>query len=503
MGIWWICGWSISEKGLQGVSENTSSNSTRVSFRNTKSKSGCYFQLISVSRLPVLLFICCQIGLSLLLIGMDNPYTQGKQKSKTGQRAKKLSWMKRFMSNSTTGSQSPQPSQPQQLGKSLHSSNKGRKTQTVLPHRDGSVSTRETTPKHELYNRRLRISDITSIENDELESFISSNGSTTLIRQEAYQRQFYTRTPNINTNLNTNGNGNGNGNTDTMTVSSIKSIYSSKHHSVYSSANASIASSQKNHTMGSQNLTPIPASPTPTFHSASLYSNHLYPNILYQLNGDGDQDSQSINTYNASMINNVDLKSTSGSMLDDNISTKPILSLSSDDDDDDEEGDEDEEYTDADANFEVDLDPHPGVRGTDTKVGDRSVDADIDNDDFSFIRSTGSAANEPTYLSTPSACDTGVSHIHSSQDILYSNPDRLDDFDGYSMDAKSRYAVSSKSMALTTLSGSVLSPMLQTINSATTMATSVTNHTSHTTQTNYNTAASVLTLASSSRLAHA
>ncbi|ONH72697.1 hypothetical protein BOH78_3623 [Pichia kudriavzevii] len=344
---------------------------------------------------------------------MDNPYTQGKQKSKTGQRAKKLSWMKRFMSNSTTGSQSPQPSQPQQLGKSLHSSNKGRKTQTVLPHRDGSVSTRETTPKHELYNRRLRISDITSIENDELESFISSNGSTTLIRQEAYQRQFYTRTPNINTNLNTNGNGNGNGNTDTMTVSSIKSIYSSKHHSVYSSANASIASSQKNHTMGSQNLTSIPASPTPTFHSASLYSNHLYPNILYQLNGDGDQDSQSINTYNASMINN------------------------------------------------------------------------------------------PTYLSTPSACDTGVSHIHSSQDILYSNPDRLDDFDGYSMDAKSRYAVSSKSMALTTLSGSVLSPMLQTINSATTMATSVTNHTSHTTQTNYNTAASVLTLASSSRLAHA
>ncbi|TID31160.1 hypothetical protein CANINC_000268 [Pichia inconspicua] len=317
---------------------------------------------------------------------MDNPQLTHPQAS----RAKKFSWVKKLMNNTNINNNKV----------STNNSSVSPITSTTTPALKVSKS---STP----ISKNLHFGDINSLDNDQM-SFISttpSNYSSTLRNNEIQQRLFYTRNHLIEDSRDLHSN-------DLETNSSIKSLYSANFPASIYSNNTTKSKYSKNY-LQSQNMVSI---------NSQLYS-HMSNN-----------QSSSINTYNASMINNVDVTSTiSDSFMDDNISTKPILSISSDEEDNND-----------DMNDDI------------SNIPDEIKSIKFQYDDYAL-----------------------------PNDEKYDNDNEIVD-DDISFDMRSRYPPSHGSTAITSMS--IISPLLTTINSQTT------------TQTNTNaTAASVMTLASSSR----
>lgn len=338
-------------------------------------------------------------------------------------RAKKFSWVKKLMNNANNNNSN---SNNNKISASV--SSVPITTTTTTTTASTAAATPLTKPTLKVSksltptSKPFHFNDISSFDNDQM-SFVSStpsNYSSTLRHHEMQQRLFYTRNHFIDDSLDLNSNNHN----DIETNSSIKSLYSANIPASIYSNNTSSKYSKK------------------IIHSPNVVSinSHLY----YHLN---TNQSTSASTYNASMINNADVTSTfSDSMMDDNISTKPILSISSDEEDDETEDDQI-----SNANNEV-----------------KSIK--FQYDDYAL-------PNDKNYE-------------HNENEHGKDNDNEVDNYfddDDISFDIRSRYPPSHGSTAITSMS-ILTSPLLTTINSQTT------------TQTNTNaTAASVMTLASSSR----
>jgi hypothetical protein len=299
--------------------------------------------------------------------------------------------------------------------------------------------------RNENIPKKFQFNDLTSVENDEMISFISSNASLKL--QESYQKQFYTKKNIDNNNINCAN--------DLNTAASINSLYSATPVSINSNNNASINTG--NNKICFNNQLSLPRGFT---HN----SNNHYNTFVHQHNHILNHD------Y---VYHNLDVASTlSGSIFEDNVSTKPLISNSSEEeeqDDEEEEEDDDDERDDDDVS----------IRGNiSRKLGQNSIheESEFNNNNNNNNGSNNINNNDTQIILQP----------EENKLITASGPEEQDYFDDYSFEVRSKYPSSSRSTALTSMSV-MTSPVLTTINSSTTMATMATG------------AASVMTLASSSR----
>lgn len=330
--------------------------------------------------------------------------------------------------------------------------------------------------------RTYNIYDITSIENDELVSCISSNTSIKL-KQESHESQFYNKD-----DLD-----------DSNTTSSVRSIYST----APNPSNSPTTASSPRVSFGNTKCPSIHSYNNGNTHILSqLYTQSAIP---YNTNYNYADSQYSTSTYNASMINNLDVASTfSGSGMEDNISTKPLISIS--DEENDEDADLDDEQKSGD-----NRDRHDGGIGIPvsfkdknldiTKDGAKEEDEDRDASETSHSINTNGTAEYLRQLNTNThnfkhikkvkVRDPKMREKHKfqeeEQDGGQGDEDgNGDDDDDSSFEIRSKYPNSSRSTAITSLSIAT-SPFLTTINS---------NNTNYT---NNAAAASIMTLASSSR----
>ena len=433
-------------------------------------------------------------------------------------------------------------------------------------------------PRGDPTARLFQINDLTSIENDEMVSYISSNAS--LKFQENHQRQFYTK--NVNGNLNEPS--------DVATTSSVKSLYSGNY--AYTTAPSIAITPTQGTPAVNRQLSSSPASLSTSIAASAknrLHFSHLkhnnHNNMLSQIctPAQSIEETQcaasyhsSVNNYNPSMQACYDTTSAfSGSTYEDNSSTRPLISASSSEDEDEDEGENGEEYeirtngdgdgdgngdvvVDArdekgdDDNIDISTDSEDGHLKDNTHVEERNSTDDLEMMYYDTVELTNSATALAEGTDDADREDRGTEsyehereHEHDTSDSRLqvgttengdasassstspelqqprpvpciicsvsgeSVPHVHDHFhdNGRSYGSTSiRSAVTGK----TSISG-MASPVLSAINSVSTCATTTSNftgftahtthttHTTHTAHTNGATAASVMTLASSSR----
>lgn len=438
-------------------------------------------------------------------------------------RGKKFSWVKRLMNNNNVIAAEPTPL-AHTRGNRQHRQNdgqeqpyrqtrpraqkKGRKdaaeTSKLKPKpaadkdadRDNTVLRKPAVYEHNA-GKIFQFNDVTSIENDEMVSYVSSNASLKL--QDSYDRQFYMRQDGYDAN----------------TIASVKSIFSvNPAPSIYSTGAVSTNTSGTNNNNSNSNRSSFaPAQLShinhmhPVAHSHGHNYNHLNTNpnpnthnhstpLLHQNNG---------TSYN----NYLDSASAfSGSVAEDNVSTKPLVSFSSDEEEDCDNDGSQLDYSD---DFHAHKPKHASGHHVQIADDDRNTrtwkNSDANNSEeflAESITTTGTNGDDKGGGGGDHVDDDDTDRTHRASNIdryIQLNDEskehykRHDDSDQSSFDVKSKYPSSTKSAAVTSMS-ILTSPMLTTINSSTTTATTMTNNT---TNTNVATAASVMTLASSSR----
>lgn len=381
--------------------------------------------------------------------------------------------------------------------------------------------------------KRIQQRDIQSIENEEIASFVSSS-NTSLKNQQSHERQFYTRQATQDV-------------TDTHTISSVKSIFSGAHGSIYLNNGASINSGGNNRIVFGNylNYIPLPHSHNHNYTHHLQHSHHHHNNGNIGNIGSNYNNAVTNNTLNINYANSIDNNSNSinsvlnyanstnnpGNMtnieeasifsdniLEDNVSTRPLVSLSSDEDTDmDTETNSNEEDV-ADINEEEAIiesyenfdDPdltahdHTQLISEDSSKEENNYDKDTSDDDNN-IDSTSNINFWPNNETTNNyryLHPTGIRSVNNdfnksliSSRNLNDNTDAInekfeereeDDDEASSTGIQSKCQNSSRSTGLTSISA-MTSPPLTTISS---LGPSDTNDA---------TAASILTLASSSR----
>lgn len=443
---------------------------------------------------------------------------QQQQQQQQANRGKKFSWVKRLMNNnamsaepvslvpavaSGTGHRHQQAQdhnrgqnrQQQPHLRSQKKSHKGTdgnirpKTKSGKTENHGNVVLRKPLVQEPGNAGKLfQFNDVTSIENDEIVSYVSSNVSLKL--QDSYDRQFYMRQDGYDAN----------------TSASVKSIFSGNPApSIYSNGAVSVNTTGTNNNRSSFGPAPMthinPLHPTAHSHSHGHGHNHNHLNA--STNTNTHNNSMQLHPNNGTSYSNyLDSASTfSGSAAEDNVSTRPLVSFSSDEEDEDNDDDADDDDGSNGENEEQDSAHTPAERfkhghghGHHVQIAEntltaKEVDSILDSNENSdkYFPSVATA--------TADGADNDVGgyiQVHSDTKEL---DERHDDFDESSFEVKSKYPSSTKSTAVTSMSV-LTSPVLTTINSSTTTATTMTNNT---TNTNVATAASVMTLASSSR----
>jgi hypothetical protein len=431
-------------------------------------------------------------------------------------------------------------------------------------------------PRGDPTARLFQINDLTSIENDEMVSYISSNAS--LKFQENHQRQFYTK--NVNGNLNEPS--------DVATTSSVKSLYSGNY--AYTTAPSIAITPTQGTPAVNRQLSSSPASLSTSIATSAknrLHFSHLkhhnHNNMLSQIctPAQSIEETQcaasyhsSVNNYNPSMQACYDTTSAfSGSTYEDNSSTRPLISASSSEDEEEDEnegenGDEIGNNSDGDGDAVVDARDEEGDGdniniSTDsedrhlkdnTHVEERNSTDDLEMMYYDTVELTSSATALAEGTDDADRKDRGTEsyeheqeheHEHdisdsrlqigttvngetsasssTSPELQQARPvpciicsvsgESVPHVHDHVHDNARSYGSTSIHSAVTgktSISG-MTSPVLSAINSVSTCATTTSNftgftahtthtvHTTHTAHTNGATAASVMTLASSSR----
>ncbi|GAV27154.1 hypothetical protein PMKS-000615 [Pichia membranifaciens] len=344
----------------------------------------------------------------------------------------------------------------------------------------------------------FQFNDVTSIENDEIVSYVSSNASLKL--QDSYDRQFYMRQDGYDAN----------------TIASVKSIFSGNPApSIYSTGAVSInTSGTNNNSSNRSSFAPAPLSHISHMHPVAHSHGHNYNPLNANANPNTHNHSTTqLHLNNGTSYNNyLDSASTfSGSVGEDNVSTRPLVSFSSDEEGGDNENGNDDVNDDSQIEYGNNVHAHrPRNFSHHVQIADDDTNTRTWRSAGAII--CGNNQNSEEYLAesvTTTGTDDDDGNDNADRTHNASNVDRYiqvndeakehykrhDDSDQSSFDVKSKYPSSTKSAAVTSMSV-LTSPMLTTINSSTTTATTMTNNT---TNTNVATAASVMTLASSSR----